>query len=234
MAAETPGVLADILPVDSLIQGRVIVPVPNPEIAPIIQAVQTKFDALPEELKKELSASLNRDSALDYIPELWDSKEAYDAYIAAWKKNGVSEREVVVLGLKPDDTKANVWNIFSATVKADKTTAPLTLSALSYNAKTNVFESNNGILMGEEISEGTNFIFGAQTGYQWTLQKEDSFSSLLERVRITKSTDGKFIFVYYNFIEASKGTGKVIAQGSYSLRFPVKVASTNLTTPGQR
>lgn len=233
LAEQTLGVLNGVIPVDKMMQGRVVRPVLSPDLQPIVAKVQERFNALSEEKKKEIATGMNQDNALDYIDGLWDSKKEYDTYLEAWNKKSVTEREQVAVGFKPGD-KENVWNVVSLTIDSAGKTAPLTLSALSYDAVNNTWISNNGTLEYKILNYDDKFVFGAQTGYQWLLEKNDALTSMVERIQITKSKDAKYIFIYYNFLEVSKATGKGIAQGNYVLRFPVQVAGANLTKPGQR
>lgn len=235
MAEGSLGALEGMLPVDKLMPGRVVKAVLNPELKAPHEAIMAKFNALPEEKRKELSGKITKVSAIEYIPELWDSKQKYDEYIKIWEANGVQELQQVILGLTAAD-KANVWNVVSGEIdNAGKVKNPLLLSTLVYDAGANTWTSNNGVLTASDVDLDNKFVFGAQKGTEWKLEKEEAGCVMGERLQITKTDDGKFIFVTYNFAEVSKATGKGIAQGGFVLRFPVQGASAaNIATPGKR
>lgn len=230
-AQSTPGVLADYLPVETLLQGRSIRPVQDEKIAPLLKQVEAKFAKLSEEKKKELLENRNMERALDYSADLWDSKAEYDKYVDIWTNTKLVERENVAIGLRPTEGNPHLWKVISVTVDPNGKTLPLTIGALQYDSKNNTWISNNGVLTAAPLDEDKKYVYGAQKGFTWTLKKEDALSAMLESVRVAKTKDGKHIFVNYSFVEAA--AGKVIAQGGYALRFPVKVAGVNIATPGQ-
>ncbi len=235
MAEGTLGAVEGMIPVDKLMPGRVVKAVLNPELKGPHEKVMAKFNALPEEKRKELASKITKVSAIDYIPELWDSKQQYDEYIKIWEANGVQELQQVVLGLTAGD-KAGVWNVVSAEIdNSGKAKSPLLLSTLVYDANANTWTSNNGVMAAEAVSLDNKFVFGGQKGTEWKLEKEEAGCVMGERLQVTKTDDGKFVFVTYNFAEVSKATGKGIAQGGFVLRFPVQAAAgANIATPGQR
>ena len=231
-AAETPGVLTDYIPAGTLLQGVAVQPTFEKELGPILAEVEKKFQALSEEKKKEMLAKRNPDRALDYMPELWESKDAYDNYVNLWAATKMRPVSKVALGFDKGDG-GDVWRVISATVDKSNKTMPLTIGALSYNSKDNTWESNNGVLVAKPMEEDKKFVYGAQKGYAWTLEKDDALSKQLESVRIAKTTDGKFIYVYYSFVAVSKASGRAIAQGGYTLCFPVPSDSAKISTPGK-
>ncbi len=226
-----------LLPQDGFLPGRAIKPQFSEELAPILQKVEARFQKLSDEKKKEIleKQGQNRDRAFEYVPELWESKAEYENYIKVWKATKLIEVENVAIGIRKSST-ADVWDIVSATIDKNRgKPLPLTLGALTYNSKKNVWESNNGTLEAKPFTEDELFIYGAQKGQSWTLNKEDALSQIVEAVRITETPDDKYIFIYYSFVELSKASGQVIAQGGYTLRFPIKKSSAaGVTRPGQR
>ncbi len=221
-----------ILPQDGFLPGRAVKTQYSPELLPILQKVEQRFQKLPKEKQQEMLKNRNRDRALEYVAALWDSKADYNKYIQTWKATQLIAAENVAIGLRKSSTP-DVYDVVSATIDRGKT-LPLTLGALTYNKKENVWVSTNGTLKPEAFSESDLFVYGAQKGTTWTLEKSDALSQIVEAVRISETTDKKFVFVYYSFLEVSKATGQVIAQGGYTLRFPIKSQSATVTRPGQR
>ncbi len=222
----------DTLPKDGFLQGRAVKPQLSPDLLPILEKVEARFQKMPEEKRKAMLENRNTDRALEYNEELWESKKEYEDYLKIWKSTQLIDAENVAIGLRAT-SDPNVWNVISATVDRGKT-LPLTLGALSYDSAKNVWTSNNGTLEAKPFEETDLYMYGAQKGQSWILDKEDALSRVVESVRISKTTDGKFIFVYYSFAEISKASGQLLAQGGYTLRFPVKSESASVTLPGQR
>ncbi len=53
-------------------------------------------------------------------------------------------------------------------------------------------------------------------------------------MRVTKTTDGEAVYVFYSFSEVSAVSGAAIAQGGYILRFPIVTKKAGLSKPGQK
>lgn len=81
---------------------------------------------------------------------------------------------------------------------------------------------------------GDRFAFGAQTGTEWVYENKDALSSIKEVVRFTKTTDGKFYYIYYSLLEVSSVNGQPIANHGYLMRFPVVTPSAATSKPGQK
>lgn len=233
-AEETPGALAGLLPADgSLKPGAAVRPVWGPEFAKMQQELTVKLQALSPEKQKAFMETFDPMTLIAYDKDLWNSKADYDKYKEEWKKAVIQPVTEVAIGLKGAGN--NVWRVLSATVDAQsRKTVPLTISALSYDSSRNIWISNNGELTASEFKATDDNVYGAQTGTEWKLEKEDSLSRLSEIVRVTKTTDGKFIYVTYNFSERSAISNAPIAQGSYILRFAAGNARVNMGTPGSR
>ena len=139
----------------------------------------------------------------------------------------------VAVGLEKSED--GTWSVLSATVDSKtKQQVPLTIGALRYDANRNVWISNNGELTAKDYSMTDASIYGAQIGTEWSLEKKDSLSHLRETLRLTKTIDGKYVYLAYSLVELSSVTGRGIAQGAYLLRFPQQTGGANLGTPGQR
>ncbi len=233
-AEQTPGALSGYLPTGgNLLQGAAVRVAMDPSIVPFNQSIANKFNALPEEKRAEIAAGMDSIVAMEYRPELFESREQYDAYMESWRKARLIPSGVVALGLMATDTQG-MWSVLSATVDNSGKTLPLTISALKYNADKNVWISNNGELTAKPYSISDRCVLGAQEGTEWSLQKEDSLTRLNEAVRVTRTTDGQCIYVFYSFAETSRISGAAIAQGGYVLRFPIVSQSAGLSTPGQK
>ena len=53
-------------------------------------------------------------------------------------------------------------------------------------------------------------------------------------LRLTKTTDGKAVYLTYNLTELSALRGTVIANHGYTIIFPITTASARATRPGQK
>lgn len=232
-ATGTPEALKGMLPCNGTVaQGAVVRVVRDEEFVKLHQAALERFAKLSEEQKKAIAEKSDAATLMDYNADIWPDKAEYDAYAAAWKKSQLQAVTEVALGLAPaGDGK---FRVLSATRMADNNTMPITMGSLTYDSKKNVWISNNGEMPAEAFSAGENFDFGAQTGTQWELTKEDSLSKLHELVRITKTTDGKMVFVLYNLTEQSTISGAVIANHGYMLAFPITTAAAATGKPGQK
>lgn len=232
-AASTPGVMSDYLPVGSLIQGRVVQPQVDPEIAIYLKKVDEKFKALSEDVRTAMLSERekNPDSPLPYDEKLWDSKDEYKAYKAIWDKREIKAADVVAMGLNPSG-EPNVWYLNSGTIDPkDKQLKPLLLTALKYDSKNNEWISNNGVLKSKgAVTRSVDSLFGAAKGHEWRLETSDSLVKLHESVIFTKSTDGKYVYAYYNMSESSAVTGTQLAKGSFVLRFATQ-SSVGTTPP---
>ncbi len=234
LAADAPGALAGYLPSDgSLIQGTSVRTAIDPSLPPLNTMIVENFNKLPEETRVEIAKTFTPNTAVPYHEALFPDKETYDKYLEAWKKTKIVPANGVAMGLLSAGVK-DIWHLHSATIDAAGRTLPLTISALRYDAARNVWISNNGELAATPWSTDDTFIFGAQSGTEWNYEQADSLSKLSETVRITKTTDGSAIFVYYRFAETSSISGIVIAQGEYTLRFPIVSQRARLGKPGQK
>ncbi len=234
-AEDAPGALAGYLPTGgTLLQGAAVRAVVDPSIAPLNQMVVENFNKLPEARKAELIKSFDPNKAMPYDEAIFGDKATYEKYMEAWKKTRlVPVGGPVALGLMPASEKG-VWLVHSATVNSSGRALPLTISALKYDANKNVWMSNNGELKAAPFSADETFSFGAQSGTEWSYEHNDSLSRVTEKVRVTKTTDGSAIYVYYGFAENSAVSGRAIAQLEYMLRFPIVSESAGLSTPGQK
>ena len=66
------------------------------------------------------------------------------------------------------------------------------------------------------------------------MEKKGSLTTIREMLRITKTTDGKAVYLAYNLLETSTRSNSVIANHGYIILFPITKASANATRPGQK
>ena len=232
-AESAPEAIAGYLPCNgSTIQGSVVRPDRDNSFVELHRAVIQRFMQLPKEKQEAINSKGAPDRLMEYDADLWPDKAEYEKYAEAWKKTRLALMADVRVGLKSDGN--NMYSVLSATRVANGGSLPLTIGSLRYNAAKNVWVSNNGELTGSEFSAGENFDYGAQTGNEWKMQKKDSLSSLSEMIRLTKSTDGKAVFLYYSLLERSVISGTIIANHGYTIIFPITSASAHATRPGQK
>ena len=236
VAQDTPGAIQEYLPYDgsTVKQGAVVRVAHDESFATEQKAVAERFAKLPAEKQKAIAEKADPSMLLEYTADLWPSKADYDKYVAAWKKAKVVPVADVALGLDPVAGRDGVYRILSATRVNGNAMLPITIGALTYDSKTGAWHSNNGDLKAKDFTADDKFAFGAQTGTEWTLENKDALSDLKEVVRFTKTTDGKFMYIYYSLVERSAVTGQQIASHGYLMRFPVKAASASATKPGQK
>lgn len=232
-AAESEDFVTSVLPTNgTLMQGAVVRVAPADEFIELQKAALEKFAALSPEKQKAISDKAVDMTLAEYDPDLWPDKKDYEAYAAAWKKAVLVKATDVALGLSPEGD--NKYRVISVTRVSETDTMPITMGSLEYDANKHVWISNNGEMQGKEFKAGENFILGAQTGMEWTLTKEDNLSTLHEQVRVTKTTDGKAVFVYYNLTEVATASKAPIANHGYVILLPITNASANTAKPGRK
>ncbi len=232
-AEAAPEAIAGYLPCNgATAQGSVVRPVRDASFIELHRAAIERFAKLPKEKQEAINAKSAADRLMDYDADLWPDKAEYEKYTEAWKKTKLALLADVRVGLKDDGN--NTYSVISATRMSNGATMPLTIGSLRYNGGKNVWVSNNGELAGTPYTADEKNEYGAQTGNEWTLEKKDSLSQLTEKVRLTKATDGKAVFLYYSLIERSAISGSVIANHGYVIVFPITTASANATRPGQK
>lgn len=197
-----------------------------------VQKFIENLQKLPQEQREEYVKNFAWDKQPAYNADIWPNKADYDKMVEEWRKQ-IQASAIMAVGLQ--SLGNGVWRILSATADSKtKQSVPLTISALRYDANRNVWISNNGELSAKSYTATEDSLYGAQTGTEWTLEKTDSLTHMREVVRVTKTTDGKRVYMIYAFNEQSVATGQNIAKGGYLLMFPVQTAGAKLGTPGQR
>lgn len=234
MAQDAPGAIKEYLPYDgaTVKQGAVVRIAHDESFVTEQKALAERFAKLSEEKRKAIAEKADPSMLMEYNADLWPSKADYDKYVAAWNKKQIVPQADVALGFDPlGDGK---FRVLSATRVNGNAMMPITIGALTYNSKTDTWTSNNGELKSKKFEMGDRFAFGAQTGTEWVYENKDALSSIKEVVRFTKTTDGKFYYIYYSLLEVSSVNGQPIANHGYLMRFPVVTPSAATSKPGQK
>lgn len=233
MAQEVKTNIKDYLPCDGTVrQGAVVRIARDTSFVELHKKAVERFIKLPRDKQEEINKAGSPTTLMAYRAELWPDKAEYDQYVAAWKKSQIIPVTEVAVGLKL--IKDEIYSVLSATRVSQEATMPITLGSLQYNANKNVWTSNNGDLVPKTYTAGEDYDFGAQTGTEWNLERKDSLSTLNEMVRVTKTTDGKYVYVVYSLSEVSAISGTPLANHGYVLRFPLRAAAPQITRPGQK
>lgn len=223
-AAEA-GSIAGYLPTDgSLKPGAIVRTVFAEDFRDHVQKFSEAVQKLTPEKREEYMKTFSWEQQPAYNENIWPDKADYDKFVESWRKAQVQPVAIVAVGMQ--EISDGIWRVLS--IQQDpqtKQSQTLNISALRYDAKRNVWLSGNGELTAKEFSTPDTSLYGAQTGTEWSLEKEDSLSHFRETVRLSKTADGKYIYLAYNFVEVSVISGASIAQGSYLLQFPVQQAA---------
>ncbi len=208
--------------------------VPDESLREPVRKINENINKLTPEQKTALVEEFSAMQCPEYNPTLWPNRADYDEFVNAWNKTRIVPRTQVALGLQK--TQEGTWRVLSLTVDArTRSTVPLTLSALRYDADKNEWISNDGILMPREFTAPASSVYGAQTGTMWVLEKETSLTTLKVTLRVSRTTDGKYVYLSYTFDERSKvNPDTSLASGNYLLRFANSTPGANVGKPGQR
>lgn len=223
-AENTPKALTDLqLPTgDNQAVGILIEPSFSKELITMHSEAIQKLSKLSEDKIQQFQKSYNADMPMPYMAEMWESEAAYQAYIAEWGKRNMqtSQTERVVISIKPLADKQ--WQLLT-TAHNLRTgqAAPLSLCTLKYNPTNNTWVSAHGELTPSDFSADENYVFRAQKGTEWQLEKKDSFTHITQKLRMAKTTDGKALFISYISVERSQISGQLLSQQSYTLLFPL-------------
>lgn len=235
MAASVPAALAgyDFVTGDQAKIGYAVTPGFTEKYAELQKGVGEKINAMDEAKRVEFAKNYNPDMLIPYNAEIWSDKKAYDEYKKEWQSTVMQGQAQVALSLQ--EAGDGQWNFFAVTKNpTNGQTVPLGISGLKYDAAKNTWSSSYGEMSPKEFKVTDDFIFKAQTGTEWKLEKEDIFAKTSQVLRITKTTDGKLVYVFYALAEQSKTTGAILSRQGYTLCFPVQQAQMNLGKPGSR
>lgn len=232
-AEDAPEAIAGYLPCNgTAMQGSVVRPVRDASFVELHRAAIERFLQLPKEKQQSINEKGAPDRLISYDADLWPDKAEYEKYVEAWKKTKLAMMASVFVGLKSDGN--NIYSVISGTRAPNGSSLPLTIGSLRYDGNKNVWISNNGELTGTAYSADETYDFGPRTGNEWQMEKKDSLSVLREMLRLTKSTDGKAVFLTYSLTERSAISGSTIANHGYTIIFPITSASAHTTRPGQK
>lgn len=234
-AADAPGALAgyDLPTGDQAKIGFAIAPAFSEKFQELQKEVIGKINSWDEEKRVAYAKDLNLDYVLPYHEELWADQAAYAEYKKEWSNIGMQAAAEVALSVQ--DAGNGLYRFYAITnVSNTGQKAPVSISGLNYDPAKNVWTSSHGELTAKEFKTTDDYIFKAQTGTEWKLEKEDSFAKTVQMLRISKTTDNKATFLTYQCIEVSKITGSVLSNQSYTLLFPIKQAKLDIGAPGTR
>lgn len=215
-AQDKPAVIGEYLPVGTLAKGNAV----RVQFDEALPTFLKKFDEavakLPQDEQMALKKTLKPGYPIPFDARLGCTREEYDQYLACFRKKQVVPAEEVAVGIEATETP-KVWKLASTNGQG-----PLHISALSYNAEKDTWESNNGTLVRKpDLTFEKDYNFGAWKGQEWTLEKKDGLSQFAEQILMGKTEDGKSVYVVYNMLEATTA-GKMIANVSYVLMFPAQ------------
>lgn len=223
VAQDVPPALMDFQ-AGKYLAGESVIPEPTPEFTRMQNAVSAKLQALPEDKRNAFFSTYRADTLMAYSPDFWNNWEEYDRYRAEWKKIGLKQLQKARLRAVP--FSKNIWKLHGDSTNPETgKRAMLSVISLEYHADKNVWISGNGELKPTEITTLNDNLYGARKGTSWTLSKEDALSQINESLTITRRMNGEFLYLTYNFSEKIPGSGTVLAQGSYVLRFRVGEAA---------
>lgn len=230
--AADAGALEGYLPTDGSYKPGIIV---RPEFnEDFISKLNAALQKAAPEAREAYAKQLVWANAPAYSADIFPNREDYDAVVKAWRATPIQPIAVAMAGFQ--EVSNGIWRIPSIMQSpGTKQSQPLSISALRYDANRNVWISGNGELQAKEFTateEG--YLYGAQTGTEWVLEKKSSLTQFRECLRLTKTTDGKYVYLSYEFREVSSITGASIATGSYMIQFPVPATGAKVGTPGQR
>ncbi len=226
-AEEAPGALSGYnFPVGSNLKlGQLVRPAFSEDFQKSLRGMIEKLGTLPQEKRAAVAASFDATVLPAFDAELWD-QASYNAYKAAFKETKIQPIARAALGLQP--LGDNTWRLNTIAIGNDGKSTPLSIGALRYNSAENTWTSNNGKMRASSYTGTTDSIYGPQNGTEWKLEKKDDLSRVAETLRFTKTTDGKYIYVTYQFREDSVLSGSTIAQDGYTLRFSVGAISASV------
>lgn len=229
--AADAGALEGYLPTDgSFKPGLIVRPVFNEDFTSKLAAALQK--AAPE-AREAYAKQLVWAHVPAYSADIFPNREDYDAVVKAWRATPIQPIAVAIAGFQ--EVSNGIWRIPSVMQEPSaKSAKPLSISALRYDANHNVWISGNGELQAKEFTATEDYLYGPQTGTEWVLEKKSSLTQFRECLRLTKTTDGKYVYLSYEFREVSSITGDSIATTSYMIQFPVPATGAKVGTPGQR
>ncbi len=236
-AAEAPQALADFqLPTNGA-QGAcfLISPAMTKDFGTLQTKALQKLQTLDQEKVQNFLKTYNADNLMPYMAEMWDSAEEYEAYKKAWGERQMQTSQDIqgVISLK--NTEDGKWQLVTlAANRTNNSGTTLPITNLKYDAEKNTWTSSYGELTATEFKANDDYIYHAQTGTDWKLEKEDSFARVNQMIRIAKSADGNAVYISYVSVQISMVSGQVLSQQSFTLLYPIPKPSVGGNAPGSR
>ncbi|MBE6419232.1 MAG: hypothetical protein E7031_03800 [Akkermansiaceae bacterium] len=192
------------------------------ELAAMHAAALQKLGTLEQSKVEEFRKNYNPDMPMPYIAEMWESEAAYKAYVAEWdKRERIENKEVPVL-ISLSATTDQKWQLLASAVNPQTNQQmPLPQCTLKYDATTDTWSSVHGELTPADFEADENYVYRAQKGKEWKLEKKDSMTQTSMMLRIAKTKDGKAVFISYISMERSQISGQVLSQQGYTLYYPI-------------
>lgn len=233
-AADAPGALSgyDFATGDQAKVGYAITPSYTEKFQELQKAIVDKVNAMDEATRNEFLKTFDASVLIPYREDIWADKAAYAEYKKEWGKTGITGVAQVALSIQ--EAGSGTFRFYAITNVNNSQQAPVTISSLTYDPVKNTWTSAHGELTAKEFKATDDYVYKAQIGTEWNLEKEDSFAKTTQMIRVSKTTDNKAAFVSYHFVEMSKITGAVLSNQSYTLLFPIKQAKLDIGTPGTR
>lgn len=236
-AAEVPQALADFqLPTNGE-QGVcfLITPALTKDFETLHTKALQKLQTLDQEKIKGFIESYNPDNLMPYMAEMWDSAEEYESYKKAWGERQMQTRQDVQGMISLKDTEDGKWQLLSLVVnRANNSGTSLPITNLKYDAAKNTWTSSYGELTATEFKANDDYIYHAQSGTDWKLEKKDSITQINQMLRLAKSTDGNGVFISFISVQRSLVSGQVLSQQAVTLLYPIPKPSVGGNTPGSR
>ncbi len=220
VCAEVPAALMNFPGNGMRITGETVSPAPTPEFIQMQQAILARLQTLPPQRQQAFFAAYDSTQLIPYSEDLWPDRSAYEAYRTEWKKIELKAQQVVQLGAF--DKGNNQWSLHGISVNTfTRQTSHLAISGFVYHADRNVWTSSNGEMTAKPFTTNSDNLYGARTGTTWLLNKSDAMSRITESLTISRRTNGEFLYLSYQFSERAQGSGNMLAQGNYTMRFRV-------------
>lgn len=218
--AEVPAVLMNFPANGMRLTGESVAPEPTAEFLKMQQAISARLQALPTEKKLAFFESYSPNTLMPYNEDFWPDRADYEKYVSEWKKMGIKQLQTVQLGAF--ERGNNEWSLHGVAVNSfTRQVQPLTICGFVYHADRNVWTTNNGELSPVEHVTSSDNVYGSRKGTAWSMKKEDALSQITEQLAITRRTNGEYLYLSYSFSERSTGSGAILAQGKYVLRFRI-------------
>lgn len=210
------GALEGVFPKDGAMRhGNAVKMVASAEFIAHCKALDAGIQQLSPDEREAYMKSVSHNAPAPYHASIWPDKKAYDKYVKSWQNVGLSPIAPVAMGLQ--DIGEGIWRLNTAVTQGNSN-KPMPISSLSYDAKRNVWLSDNDELTAHDYSSSDNF-FGTLSGTEWSCKKQDDETRKEEYIRLTKSSDGKYTYFVYSKNVRNAKTGAPLMMSSATLQF---------------